>query len=187
VSTLQREHAPATFFEVGITEPDFHAGTTDIAAAGFPIGNHTQNHSAMSHLSAADQQTQLTRQITATQQYGAPYPRLFRPPYGLWNQTTVSVLSRFRMLMVLWTVDTEDYRLPGVDAIVHSVVANAQPGAIVLMHDAGGNRAQTLAALPIIVRQLRARGYKLVTVPKLLLDNPAPSNQQVTGLTGSGG
>ena len=61
------------------------------------------------------------------------------------------------------------------------------PGAIILMHDAGGNRSQTVAALPIIVKQLRARGYKFVTVPKLLLDNPPPRDQQIASVIGSGG
>ena len=65
------------------------------------------------------------------------------------------------------------------------MLAGARPGAIVLLHDAGGNRAETVAALPQIITGLRARGYKLVTVPKLLLDNPAPGDQQLGGLIGS--
>jgi peptidoglycan/xylan/chitin deacetylase (PgdA/CDA1 family) len=91
------------------------------------------------------------------------------------------------MLMVLWTVDTSDYRRPGTAAIVHSIVSRAKPGAIILMHDAGGNRAETVAALPKVIAQLRARGYRLVTVPRLLLDNPPPANQQLSSLIGSGG
>jgi len=63
-------------------------------------------------------------------------------------------------------------------AIVTAAVNGARPGAIVLLHDAGGNRAQTVAALPRIIDRLRVLGYKLVTVPKLLLDNPAPANQR---------
>ena len=92
------------------------------------------------------------------------------------------------MLMILWTVDTNDYREPGVQAIVDSAVHGAQPGAIILMHDAGGNRSETVAALPTIIRDLRRKGYKLVTVPQLLLDNPAPANQSFTpAMLGSGG
>lgn len=186
VSVLKQYHVPATFFEVGLAEPDFHNGTSLITQAGFPIGDHTYNHPAMSQLSAADQHSQLQRQINAISQYGAPYPRLFRPPYGLWNMTTLSILKQFHMLMVMWTVDTNDYTLPGVDSIVHTVVSGARPGAIVLMHDAGGNRAETLAALPIIIRELRARGYTMVTVPKLLLDNPPPPNQKTFLMSGGG-
>ena len=90
------------------------------------------------------------------------------------------------MLMVMWTVDTNDYLKPGVSAIVHAAVSGARPGAIILMHDAGGNRSQTAAALPKIIHDLRARGYKLVSVPKLLLDNPPPRDQQISSVTGAG-
>jgi peptidoglycan/xylan/chitin deacetylase (PgdA/CDA1 family) len=73
---------------------------------------------------------------------------------------------------VLWTVDTQDYLRPGVKAIVRRALAGARPGAIILLHDAGGNRSQTIAALPLIVRALRKRGYQLVTVPRLILEDP---------------
>ena len=79
--------------------------------------------------------------------------------------------------MVLWTTDTEDYQQPGVDAIVRNALAGARPGGIILMHDAGGDRSQTVAAIPQIVRELRRRGFRLVTVPRLILDDPPPRNQ----------
>jgi peptidoglycan-N-acetylglucosamine deacetylase len=187
LSVLQRQGVPATFFEVGILEQYFHASTSQIVADGYPIGDHTESHAPMSKLSARDQRAQLLQQTSLIGDYGAPFPRMFRPPYGLWDPTTLRLLHKYRMLMVLWTVDTSDYRQPGVSAIVHSAVSGARPGAIVLMHDAGGNRAQTVAALPRIIKALHARGYKLVTVPRLLLDNPAPSNQQISAVIGSGG
>jgi peptidoglycan-N-acetylglucosamine deacetylase len=89
--------------------------------------------------------------------------------------------------MILWTVDTDDYQLPGVQAIVDRTVDGAKPGGIILMHDAGGDRTETVAALPQIIKRLRARGYKLVTIPRLLLDNPAPRDQDVASLAGAGG
>jgi peptidoglycan/xylan/chitin deacetylase (PgdA/CDA1 family) len=186
LSVLQRTHAPATFFEVGVLEKYFHASTAQIVAYGYPIGDHTETHAPMSELSRKLQQQQLLEQTAAIGDYGAPFPRLFRPPYGLWNSATLALLKRYRMLMVLWTVDTNDYQLPGVKAIVDAAVGGAKPGAIILMHDAGGNRTETIAALPQIIRKLRRRGYKLVTVPRLLLDNPAPKNQDLAGLSGAG-
>jgi peptidoglycan/xylan/chitin deacetylase (PgdA/CDA1 family) len=84
---------------------------------------------------------------------------------------TLAVLHRL-MLMVLWSVDPEDYKRPGVQPIVRSAVHGARRGSIILLHDAGGDRTQTIEALPAIVRGLRSRGYKLVTVPRLMLDDP---------------
>jgi len=187
LSVLGREHAPATFFEVGVLERYFHASTVAIVSRGDVIGDHTEAHAPMSRLTAAGQQAQVLEQAGVIGQYGAPFPRLFRPPYGLWNTATLALLHQYRMLMVLWTVDTSDYRRPGVRAIVHAALSGARPGAIILMHDAGGNRSETVAALPKIIAALRARGYRLVTVPRLLLDNPPPSGQRVAALAGGGG
>ena len=187
LAALEREHAPATFFEVGIEERYFHASTAAIVARGYPIGDHTESHEAMSRLSKKDQNSQLLQDTAAIGDYGAPFPRLFRPPFGLWDNTTLKLLKRYRMLMVLWSVDTSDYQEPGVGAIVDRALQGARPGAIILLHDAGGNRSETVAAVPQIVRGLRRRGYKLVTVPRLLLDNPAPAQQNVTTLQGAGG
>lgn len=187
LAILKQEDAQGTFFEVGVEEHFFHTGTSEAVADGFPIGDHTFSHEPMATLRRAAQQSQLLNQIKAIKPYGALYPRLFRPPYGRWNSTTLSVLHRYRMLMVLWSVDTNDYRRPGVQAIVKAAVDGARPGAIILLHDAGGDRIQTVLALPKIISALRHRGYRLVTVPQLLVDNPAPANQQIASVIGSGG
>jgi peptidoglycan-N-acetylglucosamine deacetylase len=88
-------------------------------------------------------------------------------------------LRQLHLLMVLWSVDTGDYLHPGVPAIVQRVLAGARPGAIMLMHDAGGDRSQTIAALPTIIKDLHARGFDLVTVPQLLADDPPPRGEQL--------
>ena len=187
LSILERQNVPATFFEVGVLEQYFHASTSEIVARGYAIGDHTFSHLPMSRLSPADQRAQLLKGARAVRRYGARFPRLFRPPYGMWNSYTLALLRKYRMLMVLWSVDTNDYRLPGASGILKQVVAGAKPGAINLLHDAGGNRSETVAALPKIIAKLRARGFKLVTVPRLLLDNPAPRDQQISSVIGAGG
>jgi peptidoglycan/xylan/chitin deacetylase (PgdA/CDA1 family) len=184
---LVREHVPATFFEVGIEERYFHDATAQIVARGYPIGDHTESHLPMSQLKRKGQLGQLIQDSAAIGNYGAPFPRMFRPPYGMWNHTTLTLLRKYKMLMVLWSVDTDDYERPGVKVIVQRALAGLEPGAIILLHDAGGDRSQTVAALPRIIKALRRRGYKLVTVPRLLLDNPAPKDQDVAGLVGAGG
>jgi peptidoglycan/xylan/chitin deacetylase (PgdA/CDA1 family) len=91
------------------------------------------------------------------------------------------------MLMVLWSVDTKDWKLPGVNAIVHNALATAGPGSIILMHDGDSNRRETLAALPRIIAGLRARHLQLVTIRQLLVDDPPPRGQpQPHPLSGNG-
>ena len=104
-----------------------------------------------------------------------PRPVLFRPPYGSFDSTTLRELRRLHLLMVLWSVDTDDYEQPGVPTIMGRALEGAHPGAILLLHDAGGTRAQTVAALPLIIEGLRKRGLKPVTVPQLLHDDPPPA------------
>jgi peptidoglycan/xylan/chitin deacetylase (PgdA/CDA1 family) len=137
----------------------------------------------MAFLSPPAQDDQIVTQTEWLHRYHAPFPRLYRPPYGSFNRATFAILRRLHMLMVLWTVDTRDYLQPGVGALVSRVLAGARPGAIILMHDAGGTRTQTIEALPAIVHALRRRGYRLVTVPRLILDDPPRHRQFLpTGL-----
>jgi chitin deacetylase len=187
LSILERDHVPATFFEVGILERYFSASTARIVADGDAIGDHTETHAAMSRLSAREQRAQLLEDADTIESHDGLFPRLFRPPYGLWNSATLALLRRYRMLMVLWTVDTSDYRRAGVPAIVRAAVTGARPGAIILLHDAGGNRSETVTALPRLIAELRRRHYQLVTVPRLLLDNPPPPVQNIAAVVGAGG
>jgi peptidoglycan/xylan/chitin deacetylase (PgdA/CDA1 family) len=136
-------------------------------------------------LSPHDQYEQLFDQMAQIEVLGGTRPRLFRPPYGAFNATTFRELHHLHLLMVLWSVDTADYTVPGTEAIVQRALAGAKPGAIILMHDAGGNRTETIAALPEIVKGLRKRGLHPVTVPRLLMDDPPPHGQPIpTSLTG---
>jgi peptidoglycan-N-acetylglucosamine deacetylase len=185
VRVLRRRHAPATFFQVGFTEHWFtDAERAQLRDPQFVLGGHTQMHPRLDRLPAAAQQAQIDEETAVLRAAGGSYPRLFRPPYGTFNATTLALLRQRRMLMVLWTVDSEDYRQPGVPAIVNRVLSGARPGAIVLMHDAGGNRTQTIAALPQIISALRARHYRLVSVPQLLHDDPPPVHQRRPAGTG---
>ena len=170
---------PATFFAIGNMERYFSASTVAEQRAGDVVGDHTQSHPFLARLSRADQRREIFAQAQRLHGLGLAFPRLFRPPYGSFDQSTLAQLRRFHMLMVLWSVDTQDYRQPGVATIVSRVLAGAHPGAIVLLHDGGGTRLQTIQALPIIVRRLRARHYHLVTVPQLLLNDPPPPGQAV--------
>jgi peptidoglycan/xylan/chitin deacetylase (PgdA/CDA1 family) len=174
---LERLRVPATFFVVGEQLNSFRAGLRAELRGGFEIGDHTETHPLLSRLGPAAQRRELRDQIARVRRLGAPRPFLFRPPYGAFDRTTLRLARRMGLLMVLWTIDTQDYRRPGAAAIVQAALRGARPGAIVLMHDAGGERSQTIAALPAIVRKLRARHYRLVTVGQLVRDDPPPRHQ----------
>jgi peptidoglycan/xylan/chitin deacetylase (PgdA/CDA1 family) len=184
---LGRLGVPATFFVVGYQLPDFATTLRREIDLGLPIGDHTLHHPNLAQLPPAGQRTEIAGMAQTLSGYGAPTPRLFRPPYGAYDHATFRLLQRWRMLAVLWSIDSEDYTKPGPAAIVRNVVGDAQPGSIVLMHDGGGDRSETIAALAPIVRTLRRRGYRFVTVPRLLLENPPPAAQDLPpGFNSSG-
>jgi peptidoglycan-N-acetylglucosamine deacetylase len=179
VAVLDGLHVRATFFAIGEEEQYFSAGTLAELRSGDVVGDHTETHPMMALISAHEQHEELSEQALRIELLGGPEPRLFRPPYGSFNAITLRELHRMHMLMILWSTDTSDYALPGSQAIVQRVLAGAHPGAIILMHDGGGNREETIAALPAIVRGLRRRELHPVTVPRLLLDDPPPRGRPI--------
>jgi peptidoglycan-N-acetylglucosamine deacetylase len=177
LAVLERLHVRATFFAIGRMERYFSASTIRQIHDGDVVGDHTESHPQLALLSAHEQHEELFEALLRIEVLGGDRPTLFRPPYGSYNATTMRQLRALHLLMVLWSVDTQDYQQPGVATIVQRALEGAQPGAIILLHDGGGNRAQTIAALPTIITKLRDRGYHLVTVPELLLHDPPPAGQ----------
>ena len=182
--TLRRLHAPATFFQVGATEHYF----TDAEALQredplVTVAVHTLGHRRLDRLSRArpgggDRR----RQRDPDRRGQSPARRCSGRRTARIDQTTLELLRERAMTMVLWSVDSHDYLRPGVDAIVSRVLTDAKPGAIILLHDAGGDRSQTIQALPRIVLGLRRRHYTLVGVPQLLEDAPPPLAQPKLGV-----
>jgi peptidoglycan/xylan/chitin deacetylase (PgdA/CDA1 family) len=161
LSTLVRLHAEATFFEEGRHVHGREALMNEILAAGDEIGNHSYHHPeypGYGELAATD------RRIRAATGFE---PCLFRPPYGFVDPRVSSAARRAGVETVLWSLDSEDDHHPGAAAIRATTLAGAAPGAIILMHD-GGHHPQTVRALPGVIRGLRARGLRLVTVTALL-------------------
>jgi peptidoglycan/xylan/chitin deacetylase (PgdA/CDA1 family) len=177
VKALRRRHVAATFFPIGYAIARYRGYLKLERRDGFTIGDHTMNHPLMGRLQVDIQANEIDGQARLLRRDGVAYPRLFRPPYGSFNDVTRDLLQQRRMLMVLWSVNPSDYYRPGTQTIVSRVLAGVTPGAIVLMHDGGGDRSQTVAAVPAIVRKLRARGYRIVTIPRLLTDDPPPHTQ----------
>jgi peptidoglycan/xylan/chitin deacetylase (PgdA/CDA1 family) len=179
LAILRRTKTPGTFFQVGKNldeNPDPAKATTLLDRV--EIADHTYTHNSLVTMSFSKQQDEIISSAATMQAHDEPVPRLFRPPYGAFNQDTEKLMTERGMAMILWSVDSEDYTRPGVDRIVQNVLDAAEPGSIVLMHDGGGDRSETVAALPQVIKKLRARGYGLVTVPELLLKDPPRKDDQ---------
>jgi peptidoglycan/xylan/chitin deacetylase (PgdA/CDA1 family) len=177
LAVLKRFGAKATFFEIGRQVRAYPRLTARLLAGGMAIGDHTEDHPPLALLSSSGQAKEIDRAAAAIHAAGARGPLLFRPPYGSFDASTLALLRARDMVMVLWTVDTRDYARPGVKPIIYTALSGARPGAILLFHDGGGDRSQTIAALPRIIRRLTERGYRLVTVPQLFEHDPPPVGQ----------
>jgi peptidoglycan/xylan/chitin deacetylase (PgdA/CDA1 family) len=164
LDVLREKDVPATFFEIGQEMPGREATMRRILAEGDEIGDHTMNHVEDP---GYEQIAGAAERIKA---YTGFQPCLFRPPGGAQNSTVIATAGSLGLKTVTWDVDPRDWSLPGTAEIYSNIVDNAKPGAIVLMHDGGGPRDETLAALPEIIDTLRARGYGFETVSELLGD-----------------
>jgi peptidoglycan/xylan/chitin deacetylase (PgdA/CDA1 family) len=137
-------------------------------ADGDMIGDHTWSHPDVAGGGAfARGQIEAAAGAirTATRDFT---PCLFRAPYGAVSPALESEARSLGFTTIQWDIDPRDWATPGVGAIVSNVLHNAHPGAIIIQHDGGGNRSQTLAALPQEITALRSRGYTFVTVTQML-------------------
>ncbi len=163
---LKARHLKATFFLVG-QNVEAHADIVRrIIAEGHEVGNHTWDHPLLSKLT----DEQATDEIDKTQKAIAAAcgvtPSLLRPPYGALNKPQHTWIPHdLKLNVIYWSVDTEDWKRPGVFPIVQRVLEGARPGAIILQHDI---HPQTIEAMPAALDGLVARGYHLVTVSELI-------------------
>ncbi|MGH2868003.1 MAG: polysaccharide deacetylase family protein [Solirubrobacteraceae bacterium] len=171
LTLLERYRVPATFFEVGVHVAGFGQGGAierRMLADGDMIGDHTWNHADVSAGGpfAAGEISQTAEAIKqATHGFT---PCLFRAPFGAVGPGLLRTATSLGFKTIQWDIDPRDWATPGVGAIYGNVMSNAHPGAIILQHDGGGNRAETLAALPREIKSLKARGYRFVTITQLL-------------------
>lgn len=150
LEVLAKYDAHATFFELGSMQ-SAHPGIRDqVLAAGNTIGNHSISHAQLTKVSAAKRHHEI---------YDGPQSKCFRPPYGAANAKVRADIKAAGMVPVLWDIDTVDWQRPGKKAIVNSILTQARSGSVVLMHDAGGDRSQTVAALDQVLETLTAQGY----------------------------
>jgi cellulose synthase/poly-beta-1,6-N-acetylglucosamine synthase-like glycosyltransferase/peptidoglycan/xylan/chitin deacetylase (PgdA/CDA1 family) len=192
---LRREHAPATFFVVGSQVARHPEVVRALHRQGFELGNHTFTHADLATVPGwvASEQVSLTESALAGTV--GIRPRLLRPPYSATpgaltpseEHALAAVARRGGYEIALADYDSRDWSAPGIGSIVHAATPPGRQGGIVLMHDGGGNRGETVRALARLIPQLRARGFRLVSVSELLglprsaVELPASGWERVRG------
>ena len=173
VAILKAKQAPATFFPVARAVARHPKTWRSIAAAGFPIGNHSWNHGNLALMTAKKAAADIQRSTRLIEPViRVPLFPALRPPGGALDKTLMRVARESGMrAVVMWDVDTRDWTGRRPRAVYRSTV-DATRGSIILMHT---DKANTVTALPRIIDSLRKRGYTLVTVGQLIgLPGPVP-------------
>lgn len=153
---LSEHDASATFFVLGANAEKRPAALHAIRRQGSAVGNHTWGHPVLSRLPDQGVRRALRIHVRSA---------CFRPPYGATTPRVVRLARAQGLRQVLWTADSRDWEKPGPRAIRREALRDLHPGSIILMHDGGGDRSQTVAALPGLLRTLTSRGYEVRALP----------------------
>ncbi|MFY4773619.1 polysaccharide deacetylase family protein [Metabacillus sp. RGM 3146] len=170
LSILKENNIKATFFAIGDKLQNYPDIAERIELEGHEIGNHTMNHVYLYRTKKENILNEINRseeEIRALQPFG---PKLFRPPGGIldWPAFKVIADEGYQIIMWSWNQDPEDWSMPGSGVIASRVIKNVQNGDIILLHDGGGNRKQTVKALKQIIPALKEKGYRFVKVSELI-------------------
>ncbi|MFC8195003.1 polysaccharide deacetylase family protein [Streptomyces sp. NPDC060006] len=162
---LKAHDVRAMFFvcgEMAVENKDMLRRMSD---EGHIVGNHTWSHPLLTRLSRSAIRSQMERTCDVIEEAYGERPGWFRAPYGAWNRAAFQIGAELGMEPLAWTVDTLDWKTPGAGAIENRVIDGAAPGVVVLAHDAGGDRSQSVTALRDYLPRLLDSGYH-ITVPR---------------------
>jgi peptidoglycan/xylan/chitin deacetylase (PgdA/CDA1 family) len=164
LDVLYRNRVPATFCLLGDNAEEFPAIARRIVREGHQVCNHSRSHADLGRASAhrvrgevAVAQWQIARATGVT-------PKLFRFPYGSSDHESRRLVQRYGLRPLDWDVDPRDWTRPRAGTITSRVVGHVRPGSVVLLHDGGGDRSHTAAALAAMIKALRKQGYRFVLV-----------------------
>jgi peptidoglycan/xylan/chitin deacetylase (PgdA/CDA1 family) len=165
LDTLKRLRVKATFFVIGYLADQYRSIVRREKRLGMTVGNHSYNHPEVppfDELPSKLLDDEIALGAASLERAGVT-PTLFRPPEGSFSTSVVAAARAQGERVVLWSVDPRDWQYGESTAqIVRNVLSAVRPGSIVILHDGGGDRSATLAALPAIVRGIRQRGLRLV-------------------------
>jgi peptidoglycan-N-acetylglucosamine deacetylase len=176
--------AHGTFFVMGHRVEQYPGLVQALLKAGHEVGNHSFSHPRLTKTGQIYREQELERTAVDLDLLGCPQSqRLFRPPYSAYDDRLKAYLAHTRRCLVLWSIDSGDWRGLAAPAIVENVLSRVRNGAIIIFHDnnedAQADRHPTVEALKTILPALKAAGYRMVTVSELLHrhGSPGPSGE----------
>lgn len=152
----------ATFFLIGKHVERHPEMARLVAARGHTIGNHTYSHPPLGKISSSEVKHEIAQAEKVISNATGVKPVWFRPPMRSLSYDIFVISEKAGLKVVLWDVDPSDWRKPGSSTIYAEVVKSVKPNSVVLLHDGGGDRTQTISALPAIIEALQRKGYVLV-------------------------
>lgn len=168
LAILERQNVRATFFLVGFWVEKYPALAFSLAEAGHEIGNHSLTHPHMTTLSVAQIEHEISRTHALIAEATGQKARLFRPPFGDYNNRVIETLSSLGYYTIQWSIDSLDWKQTATtQGIIERVTTRIHNGAIILFHN---NATYTPQALEPIIKTLKQQGYSFVTIGDLLLD-----------------
>jgi peptidoglycan-N-acetylglucosamine deacetylase len=157
---LAKYRVTAAFSMIGENASNYPTVARAVADAGHLIVNHTWDHANLTSLSGSRVRAEIAKASDAIEAAAGVRPTMFRAPYGAWSAAALDYCASERLTPLDWSVDPRDWSRPGVSAIVRNILRNTRTGSIILEHDGGGNRSQTVAALTIVIPRLLDEGYR---------------------------
>jgi chitin deacetylase len=184
LAVLKEHKVKATFFMIGRHLETYPQIARRVRDAGHEIGSHSWNHS----IRPRGARSEITRTDAILKRLLKQETPLFRPPFGALHNGMAKNAKALGKTVVLWSADSNDWDHASADSIYNKVMLQTRPGGIILLHDGGGDRTATVQALPRIIKSLRSKGYRFVTVPELLAlrvppPNPSSKIRSVAGQT----
>ncbi len=164
---LEREDVPATFFVVGNLAHRYHGIVKRTVEEGHQVENHSYSHRILTRADEKLAHRELVACQNEIQKLTGRKPRWFRPPGGKASDEVYEKAKERKMFVIGWDVDPQDWRRPEPKDLARETIAAVQPGSVVLLHDGGGDRSATIAALPTIIRELKKRGYIFLTLDEM--------------------
>ncbi|MBP1932013.1 polysaccharide deacetylase family protein [Ammoniphilus resinae] len=170
LTILEHFGAHATFFQIGNRMERYPEIVEQVVESGHELGNHSMTHSYENKVGFQKFRDEITHADQIIQRYQPNHPKLFRPPGGYLDNALLQEARKQGYKVVLWSYHQElkDWSMPGAMVMANHVIRNARNGDIILLHDGGGDRHQTIQALGIFLPVLKKRGFEFVSVSELL-------------------